>query len=118
MRRFTSISFVIFAIVFDFFTNLSFAYSKEKLNGKVGKNLKADAGYLRIPIVNGYSEHDIPFPFEEAIAMSTSTPPKLVYHIPYCDSPVIFTNGIPDAEKTIYNCSNYAPAPYQSPAAL
>lgn len=63
-------------------------------------------------------DRDEGFPFDETIQALTNNTSPSVFRLPYCSSPVIFTNDIADAQQTIYNCSSYAPAPYQIPSSL
>ena len=63
-------------------------------------------------------DRDEGFPFDETIQALTNNTSPAVFRLPYCSSPVIFTNDIADAQQTIYNCSTYAPAPYQIPSSL
>eukprot|EP01040_Poterioochromonas_malhamensis_P002945 gene2945-3132_t len=63
-------------------------------------------------------DRDEGFPFDETIQALTNNTSPSVFRLPYCSSPVIFTNDIADAQQTIYNCSSYAPAPYQIPSSF
>lgn len=55
------------------------------------------------------------FPFEEALELTAT---NAGFRLPPCPSPVIFTGDVADVQKTIYNCSQFAAAPFQIPSSL
>jgi hypothetical protein len=63
-------------------------------------------------------EMETEFPFDQTKRNVRETDVTNDFYLPHCTSDVIYTNGMVDVQKTIYNCSDFAPAPYQIPSSL